>query len=119
MPYKFGVKSAVLKWHAEHPVTEFEMRRNDLGQKLQGNRNPFIDRPDWVTAIFGPPPPGTTVVSPPATPTPSPTDPTPPPPASPLTGATLIFSEVVEGTGYNKAVEVRSAVPKRRTVSLF
>jgi len=32
-----------LKWNREFPPDAAEMRRNDLGQAWQGNRNPFID----------------------------------------------------------------------------
>lgn len=32
-----------LKWNREYPPDAVEMRRNDLAQKWQGNRNPFID----------------------------------------------------------------------------
>ncbi len=47
-------EEAVLrKWHKEDPVDEREMRRNNLIEKHQGkgNRNPFIDRPDFVDFI--------------------------------------------------------------------
>jgi len=32
-----------MKWNREFPPDAVEMRRNDLGQQWQGNRNPFID----------------------------------------------------------------------------
>ncbi len=39
------------KWHKEDPVDEIEKRRNDLIEKYQGNRNPFVDRPDFVDKV--------------------------------------------------------------------
>jgi len=39
------------KWHAEDPVDAEEMARNDAIEKLQGNRNPFIDNPEYVNAV--------------------------------------------------------------------
>ncbi|MBI5210234.1 MAG: endonuclease [Elusimicrobia bacterium] len=35
----------LLRWNREFPPTEYEKRRNDLVEKWQGNRNPFIDNP--------------------------------------------------------------------------
>jgi endonuclease I len=40
----------LLKWNREDPVSDFERQRNGLIQALQGNRNPFIDHPEWVDA---------------------------------------------------------------------
>lgn len=39
------------KWHKEDPVDEFEIYRNGEIEKIQGNRNPFIDSPDFVNRI--------------------------------------------------------------------
>jgi deoxyribonuclease-1 len=39
------------KWHKEDPVDSEEIRRNDLVQGAQGNRNPFIDYPELVDRI--------------------------------------------------------------------
>jgi endonuclease I len=43
----------LLKWHKMDPVSEHEKRRNDIGEKYQGNRNPFTDNPEWVFKIWG------------------------------------------------------------------
>ncbi len=32
-----------LRWNREHPPTAEEVKRNDLVEKYQGNRNPFVD----------------------------------------------------------------------------
>lgn len=42
-----------LKWNAEDPVSEHEIRRNNVIQSYQGNRNPFIDNPYLATIIWG------------------------------------------------------------------
>ena len=48
----FNVEEPVLKqWHTEDPVTATEVARNDAVQAAQGNRNPFVDRPEFVEAI--------------------------------------------------------------------
>lgn len=39
------------EWNAEDPVDEEEAVQNDAIEKLQGNRNPFIDFPDLLTKI--------------------------------------------------------------------
>jgi endonuclease I len=42
-----------LQWNIEDPVSAFELRRNDIVQGIQGNRNPFIDNPVFATQIWG------------------------------------------------------------------
>lgn len=39
------------KWYEEDPVSEKEMNRNDSVERIQGNRNPFIDVPQFVYLI--------------------------------------------------------------------
>jgi hypothetical protein len=43
--------TTLLKWHREHPVTLHERHRNQEIAKLQGNRNPFIDHPEWAEKV--------------------------------------------------------------------
>jgi endonuclease I len=40
------------KWHIQDPVSVKEIRRNDSVFVIQKNRNPFIDRPEWVYDIW-------------------------------------------------------------------
>ena len=50
-----GRLTTLLLWHLEDPVSPEEMLRNDCVQTKQGNRNPFIDCPEWVKTIYGDP----------------------------------------------------------------
>ena len=42
----------LLSWNAQDPVDQKEIDRNDAVFAIQGNRNPFIDRPNWVDSIW-------------------------------------------------------------------
>ena len=41
------------KWHEQDPVDDMERRRNDVVEYYQGNRNPFIDHPEYANIVFG------------------------------------------------------------------
>ena len=41
----------LLEWHKAEPVTLFELHRNAEIHRIQGNRNPLIDFPDWAEHI--------------------------------------------------------------------
>ena len=43
----------LLQWCAEDPVDTWEMSRNDCIESIQGNRNVFIDYPEYAWLIFG------------------------------------------------------------------
>jgi len=50
---KMGILSDLLAWNALDPVSSFEIRRNNLiDHNFQGNRNPYIDHPEWVNAVY-------------------------------------------------------------------
>lgn len=90
-----GLLSVLIEWHHQDPVDAKEMRRNDEIAFYQGNRNPFIDNPEWVECLFNnvcngePPPP-------------------PPPPPDPVSGS-VFFNEFHyddKGSDQNEFVEV-------------
>jgi endonuclease I len=47
-----GELSVLLRWHVDDPVDAAEQDRNDVVYAYQGNRNPFIDHPEWVACAF-------------------------------------------------------------------
>ena len=52
-PAYMGLLSTLLAWHAADPPDAAERDRNEVIQSFQGNRNPFIDHPEWATnALF-------------------------------------------------------------------
>ncbi len=48
-----GDLATLLQWHQQDPPDDFEMNRNNYIYTWQINRNPFIDRPDLASYIFG------------------------------------------------------------------
>ncbi|GAA0350978.1 hypothetical protein GCM10009092_14220 [Bowmanella denitrificans] len=95
-----GKLCRLIEWHNADPVDSTEQMRNDAIYEFQGNRNPFIDHPEWVDVLYEandcdgndngggdnggePQEPG---------------------------DASLIFSEYIEGAGgNNKAIELFNA----------
>ncbi len=52
-----GLLSTLMAWHALDPVDAAERQRNDrIYSDFQRNRNPFIDHPEWVAAVYAPVP---------------------------------------------------------------
>lgn len=51
---RFHGRLSVLKqWNDEDPPSTFEENRNEvIYDTYQGNRNPFIDHPEWVESIW-------------------------------------------------------------------
>ena len=47
-----GMLSDLLQWHIQDPPDAHEMMRNDIVYSFQGNRNPFVDHPEWVACLF-------------------------------------------------------------------
>lgn len=43
----------LLEWHHNDPVSQKEIDRNDSVYNRQGNRNPFIDHPEYADCIWG------------------------------------------------------------------
>lgn len=52
-PAYMGLLSTLLAWHQTDPPDARERERNEVVYSFQGNRNPFIDHPEWATrALF-------------------------------------------------------------------
>ncbi|MCF8367649.1 MAG: endonuclease [Bacteroidales bacterium] len=53
-PGHLGVLSTLMSWHENDPVDAKEQtRNNNIYNNYQGNRNPFIDHPEYVGLIWG------------------------------------------------------------------
>lgn len=50
-----GKLSDLLKWNLQYPVAATEIQRNEAiaDKSIQGNRNPFIDHPEYACKIWG------------------------------------------------------------------
>jgi endonuclease I len=48
-----GILSTLLTWNRLDPPDTNERRRNDIVSSFQGNRNPFVDHPEWAAILFG------------------------------------------------------------------
>ncbi len=51
-PAYMGLLSTLLAWHQADPPDAAERARNEVIFSFQGNRNPFIDHPEWATAAL-------------------------------------------------------------------
>jgi endonuclease I len=47
-----GMLSVLLDWHRQDPVDPVEMQHHETVASFQGNRNPFIDHPEWASCVF-------------------------------------------------------------------
>ena len=51
--HTMGNLETLIKWTINHPVTQRERNRNEGAEYLQGNRNPFVDHPEYACRIWG------------------------------------------------------------------
>jgi endonuclease I len=51
-PAYMGLLTDLLEWHQADPPDAAEIARNEVIFGFQGNRNPFINHPEWVTAAL-------------------------------------------------------------------
>lgn len=51
--YEDWFLSMLVDWHQQDPVSQKERDRNDAAYTFQGNRNPFVDYPQFVHEIWG------------------------------------------------------------------
>jgi endonuclease I len=49
-PAYMGLLSTLIAWHQADPPDAAERARNEVIYSFQGNRNPFIDHPEWGTS---------------------------------------------------------------------
>lgn len=47
-----GLLTVLLEWHENDPPDADEIRRNHIVHAFQGNRNPFVDHPEWVDCLY-------------------------------------------------------------------
>jgi endonuclease I/fibronectin type 3 domain-containing protein len=47
-----GLLSVLITWHNDDPVDIYEQQHNEAVASFQGNRNPFVDHPEWVECVF-------------------------------------------------------------------
>ncbi|MEE3919865.1 endonuclease [Micromonospora sp. BRA006-A] len=51
---RLGRLSKLLAWNDQDPPDAFEKRRNQrIHERWQGNRNSFVDHPEWARSIWG------------------------------------------------------------------
>lgn len=97
-----GKLCTLIAWHNADPVDATEEQRAATIYEYQGNRNPFVDHPEWVELLY----PAASCGDEPTDPEEPPVDPEEPP----VTGAPpLILAGVIDGDlsgGLPKAVEV-------------
>ncbi len=51
-PAYMGLLSTLLQWHLDDPVDSREQDRNEVIFAFQGNRNPFVDHPEWIDCLY-------------------------------------------------------------------
>ena len=51
-PAYMGLLSTLLAWHQADPPDAAERARDEVIYSFQGNRNPFIDHPEWATSAL-------------------------------------------------------------------
>ena len=51
--HTMGKLSDILRWNVNYNVKQREMNRNEGVEYIQGNRNPFIDHPEYACRIWG------------------------------------------------------------------
>jgi endonuclease I len=49
---ELGKLCTLFDWHYQDPVDTVETNRNNSIYEYQGNRNPFIDHPEWVDSLY-------------------------------------------------------------------
>lgn len=84
-----GKLCRLVQWHNEDPVDGTEEARHNAIFEYQGNRNPFIDNPQWVATVFGDACDGSGGGG-----------------GGNVDAPKLLISEYIEGSSSNKAIEI-------------
>lgn len=50
--YELPFLKMLIKWHTNDPVSQKEIDRNNAVYAIQGNRNPYIDHPEYVNDVW-------------------------------------------------------------------
>ncbi len=105
---ELGKLCRLVEWHVSFPVTDLERQRNDTLYEYQGNRNPFIDHPEWVEMLFD-----TTACGDVTDPGDGPGDGPGEGPGDGPTSTTggIFISQYIEGSSFNKALEFYNPTP--------
>ncbi|WOT05530.1 endonuclease [Shewanella youngdeokensis] len=48
-----GKLCTLYAWHQQDPADATDTQRNNAVYAYQGNRNPYVDNPEWVQAVYG------------------------------------------------------------------
>ncbi len=51
--HTMGNLETLIRWNINYPVTQREKNRNEGAEYLQGNRNAFVDHPEYACKIWG------------------------------------------------------------------
>lgn len=51
--FESWVLTMLKSWHQQDPVSQKELDRNNAANLYQGNRNPYVDHPEFVVVIWG------------------------------------------------------------------
>lgn len=52
--FTLWAENMLTEWAANDPVSQKEIDRNNAVYQIQGNRNPYIDHPEYTAMVFGP-----------------------------------------------------------------
>lgn len=51
--YETWYLNLMIKWHTQDPISQKEIDRNNAIYAIQGNRNPYIDHPEYAGLVWG------------------------------------------------------------------
>jgi deoxyribonuclease-1 len=51
LPVDDREEAVLRKWNEKYPPSAYELKRDRGIQQIQGNANPFVSNPNWVSLI--------------------------------------------------------------------